>query len=165
MQVTPTQGPETPVDPSGLLGSFYTQGIAADSDGFIYMARTSPSVAVLKIDPRVPGIVKTYVGSLINPWDVLVNGDYVYVSDYTGKQIVRLTRNLDFVDSFSGPASDPFLGPERFVAILNKPITVIDEGGSGGPDRLVSFNDMTGAGWTPYGSHGGGPGQFVFFLC
>jgi hypothetical protein len=58
------------------------------------------------------------------------------------------------------------------VAILNKPITVIDEAAGSGPgrDRIVSFNDMTGAGWTAYGSTatvGAGPppaGQFTFYI-
>ena len=60
-------------------------------------------------------------------------------------------------------ASQKFLGPERFVAILNKPITVIDEDSSVGGDKLVSFNDMSGAGWKTYGSAGIGQDQFNFF--
>jgi hypothetical protein len=144
MQVSPKPGAETPV----IVGIAYSRGIAVDSDGFVYVATSSPSV--LKIDPRAQKVVLTYSGSLVNPWDVLVNGNYVYVSDYGAKQIIRLSKNLDFVDSISGHGSDSFLGPERFVAVLNKPITVIDEANFAQGNRLVSFGDMTGAGWTTY---------------
>ncbi|MGD0724595.1 MAG: hypothetical protein ABSB63_03445 [Spirochaetia bacterium] len=141
------------------------QGIAVDSDGFVYIANNSPG-EVLKInpnpDPLYPTLMQSYSSTLSYPYDVLVNGNYIYVSDPGDIKIVRLTKDLTLVDSFSGPASDPLGGPERFVAILNKPITVIDEGGSGG-DRIVSFNDMTGAGWRTYGSTGSGEGQFEFY--
>ena len=172
--VAPAVGAETsfPLSSLSAYPSLYITGVAVDSDGFVYLAGTyytASSIAViLKVDPTLfpssIAVVASYSGTLVYPWDILVRGDYVYVSDSSGKQIVRLTRSLGFVDSFSGPASDPFLGPERFVAILNKPITVMDEGIS--TKRVVSFNDMTGAGWTTYGSLGNstlGPGYFEFF--
>ncbi len=169
--ITPTMSDTpVPIDVSGVLPQMYSNGIAVDSDGFVYVAATSPTYAVLKIDPNKPQVVASSTYSFGDPWDVLVKGDFIYVSDYTARQIVRLTKNLDFVDSFSGPASDPFLGPERFVAILNKPITLIDEQDiyQDLKDRIVSFGDMTGAGWTTYGSTApasgsGGPGLFLFF--
>ena len=147
------------------------EGIAVDSDGFVYIANTSGSIppsTILKIDPNPatsPSIVTTYSDSatLVFPYDILVKGDYIYVSDPAAPKIVRLDKNLQFVDSFSGPASDPFLGPERFVAILNKPITVVDQNTTHTKARLVSFDDMSGAGWTTYGSYGTGPGQFEFY--
>jgi len=141
-------------------------GLAVDSaDGSIYITSTYPGPQVMKIDPSTftsPVVLATYKG-VLSPWDVLVKGDYVYVSDFAAKKIIRLTKNLQFVDSFPGPTSDPFLGPERFVAILNKPITVIDES-TPGQGRLVSFNDIAGAGWTTYGSNGTGTGQFQFYI-
>ena len=112
-------------------------------------------------DPKSPVEVARYKGSLSIPWDVMVNGDFVYVSDKGALKILRLDRNLSLVDSFGGPQSDPFVGPEQFVAVLNKPITLIDENSS--TDRLVTFNDMTGAGWTEYGSTGSGVGFFQFY--
>jgi hypothetical protein len=78
--------------------------------------------------------------------------------------IVRLTKSLEYVDSFAGPGGDPFHGPERFVAILNKKITLIDEFASSPDfDRLASFGDMNGAGWQTFGSTGTGVDQFMFF--
>ncbi len=105
--------------------------------------------------------------SFTDPWDVMVKDNYVYVSDLGAKTIVRLTTNLQPVDSFPGPTSDRFVGPKRFLAILNKPITVIDDSGSS-TRRIVSFNDMAGGGWTTYGSYPGlfitpGVGQFQFY--
>ena len=162
---------ETLVDLSAIfpvVSGFYSKGIAVDSDGFLYMVTTSPSHPVVKIDPKnTAKPVATYTGTLTTPWDVLVNGNYVYVSDQGNSfssiqgKIIRLSKNLEFVDEFAGPASDPFLGPERFVAILNKPITVTDRNNSGA--RLVSFSDMTGEGWTTYGSLGTGQDQFQFY--
>jgi hypothetical protein len=175
IQVTPTVGTENLIDLSAIFPSgFNSKGIAVDSDGFLYMATTSPSAAVVKIDPKATAsAVATYAGTLTTPWDVLVKGDYVYVSDQGNSfstpnvpgRIIRMTKSLNFVDDFTGPAGptpDQFYGPERFVAILNKPITVVDQNNTNG--SVVSFNDMTGAGWTRYGSVGsGGAGLFFFF--
>ncbi len=151
-----------------------TRGIAVDSDGFVYVANNSggiPAATILKINPNPassPTLVTSSTFVFANPWDVLVNGNYVYVCDPAAStpQIVRLTKNLEALDSITGHGSDSFLGPEQFVAILNKPITVIDEPSYGGANRLISFNDITGAGWAAYGTgSGSGTGQFAFFNC
>jgi len=166
VQITPTLGTQQSVPLSNLGITPFVTGIAVDPDGFLYVANTYPTASILKVDVSTfasPKVVMSYSGSLIYPWDVLVNGGYVYISDFTARQIVRLDKNLAFVDSISGYGGDSFFGPERFVAILNKPITVIDE--ATGKDRLVSFNDMSGAGWTTYGSTGSGtPGLFMFYI-
>jgi hypothetical protein len=166
-QVTPTLGTvEDSIPLTSVIASPAVAGIAVDSDGFLYLANYPPAI-VLKIDLSTftsPGVVKSYSGGMLSsPRDVLINGSYVYVSDYVGKQVVRLTKDLQWVDSISGQGSDSFLGPQQFVAILNKPITVIDEPGSGSGDRLVSFNDMTGAGWQTYSGPPTDP--FMFFNC
>jgi hypothetical protein len=145
-------------------------GLAVDSDGFVYLATySSPYYQVVKINPEPPSsptIVARSTAPLSTPYDILVHDGYVYVSDpgSSPPSIVRLTKNLQFVDSFRGPANDPFLGPERFVATLNEPITVIDEAFGGNGDRLVSFNSMTGAGWVTCGETGSsGAGTFQFY--
>ena len=180
-RIDPTVGTEEivqlntiPVPPEGSVYMSYVTGIAVDSDGFVYVANSSssyPAATILKINPNPassPTLVASSSHTFSNPWDVLVNGDYIYVSDPAAStpQIVRLDKDLKFVDSITGHGADSFLGPERFVAILNKPITVIDEPSSGGVNRLISFNDMTGAGWATYGTgSGSGTGQFMFFNC
>gem|GEM_PF-5659116 len=51
------------------------------------------------------------------------------------------------------------------MAVLNNPITVIDETPyTNQGNRLVSFNDMTGAGWMTYEPQINGVDQFVFFF-
>jgi hypothetical protein len=169
IQVTPTPGSQQLVDLASQNVFVSTKGIAVDSDGFVYIANNYSTPEILKINPNPitsPSVVASYSGALDYPYDVLVKGDYIYISDPKGLKIVRLSKgDLKLVDSFSGPDSDhPFLGPERFVAILNKPITVVDQNGY--PvygTRLVSFGDMTGAGWTEYGSYGTGQDQFKFY--
>ena len=60
---------------------------------------------------------------------------------------------------YTGPALDPFVGPKRFLGALGMPgIYLIDEK-TWITDRLIYMLDVTGAGWTTYGS----PGQFIFF--
>jgi hypothetical protein len=170
-QVTSSPAIETSIDLSTIFpGGFTLLGIAADSDGFLYMVTTSPSYAVVKIDPTVPRILAEYTGPLVSPYDVLVNGGYIYVSDQGNPsypipgRIIRLSRDLKFVDDFTGPPSDPFYGPEGFVAILNKPITVADKTNyPTNQARLVSFDNMTGGGWKTYGSFGSGQDQFMFY--
>jgi hypothetical protein len=161
-QVIPAIGTEELVDLGRALVTVSgVRGIDVDSDGFVYIANEFPP-EILKINPNPatnPTVLKMYTGSLAQPWDILAKGNYIYVSDYYvnpqgfplgGGQIVRLSKDLGFVDSISGYGSDSFLGPERFVATLNKTITVIDETYAAEGNRLVSFNDMTGAGWTTY---------------
>ena len=47
-----------------------------------------------------------------------------------------------------------FYGPTRFVAILNRKITLIDEDDSFATySKLVSINDMNGTGWETYGRY------------
>jgi hypothetical protein len=163
--VGPAAGSEAAIDLSSVVGvGFSSTGIAVDSDGMLYMVTTSPSAAVLKIDPNVPTLLASYSDpSLISPWDVLVKGGDVYVSDNGDPKIVRLDKNLQFVDSFRGPPTDPFHGPERFIARLNAPITVVDELNGVPGDRIISFGDMTGAGWTTFGSSGSGQDQFELY--
>lgn len=186
IQATPTIGTAEPV----LVGSIpidtelnvvmsNVKGIAVDSEGFVYITMPfgRPAGTVIKINPNPadsPTMVAIYKGTFTNPWDVLVKGDDVYVSDYGDPyqqmipgRIVRLTKDLQMVDSFAGPASDPFYGPERFIAILNRPIVVVDEYGNypTNLDRIVSFDDMTGTGWTVFGSSGSSIDQFQFFIA
>jgi hypothetical protein len=77
-----------------------TTGIAVDSNGFVYVANNAggtPTATVLKINPNPassPTLLATSSFVFSNPWDVLVNGDYIYVSDpaASAPQIVRLSK-------------------------------------------------------------------------
>jgi hypothetical protein len=116
-----------------------------------------------------------------SPMDVLVKGNLVYVTNqdpwnelnetYPDYRILVLDResmtllehygtNIDSPDS----SQNHYLGPERFVAILNKRITIIDEYPSfPNYGRLVSMDSINGDGWDVYGENGSGTGQFSFY--
>ena len=132
VQVTPTLGAQQSVLLSTIFGGTTSaSGIAVDSDGFLYITNTYLTPSIAKVDASTflsPKVVASYGGTLGTNyfWDILVKGNDVYVTDFTAKKILRFTKSLAPVDSFPGPTSSLFLGPERFVAILNKPITVID---------------------------------------
>lgn len=169
IQVTPSLGSPSILSALSSLIAVPPTGLAVDSSGFLYLTGFSAASGIrslVKVNPSTFATVATY-SSFTDPWDVMVKDNYVYVSDLGAKTIVRLTTNLQPVDSFPGPTSDRFVGPKRFLAILNKPITVIDDSGSS-TRRIVSFNDMAGGGWTTYGSYPGlfitpGVGQFQFY--
>ena len=155
------------------------KGMAVDDQGMLYMAipgvpgTTFTPGYVVKYNPTAAAAVATSTYSFNSPWGIMVKGPYVYVSDNTntggtGKaQIVRLDTNLNFIDSFPGPSTNPFYGPETFVAVLNRKFAVIDENYSVlFKDRLASFDDMSGTNWTTFGSSGSGLNQFDFYsLC
>lgn len=153
---------------------FSVIGLAVDDQGILYITCPNTDVGghVFKYDPSAPigsRLVASTDSSAYNfyslpssPWGVMVKGDYVYVCDSGAAKVVRFDKNLQFVDSFPGPSTDLFYGPEAFVATLNRKITVIDEK-YGWNDRLASFDDMTGAGWTTFGANGTGTSGAGFF--
>jgi hypothetical protein len=167
----------TQINLSTLLTSA-PNSMAVDDQGMLYFAiqgipgTTFTPGYVMKYNPTTGTKVATATG-FNSPFAVMVKGPYVYVSDNTdiggtGKaQIVRLDTNLNPIDSFSGPSTDPFYGPEAFVAVLNKKFTVIDEGPTSSfKDRLASFDDMSGSNWTTLGSFGSGVNAFDFYnIC
>ena len=152
-------------DNSNIIG---TTSIAADDKGILYIiVYLLPLYThqVIKYDPALPSgsrILATSAYNFTSPWGVMVKGPNVYVSDSSAGKIIRFDKNLQFVDSFAGPSGDQFYGPEAFVATLNRKITVIDEK-SNFNDRLVSFDDMSGAGWTKFGTYGTGTNTFDFY--
>ena len=165
----------TPIDLSLDLIIAPIKSMAVDDQGILYIAVPTVDFAgyVVKYDPSAPpgsraiarSTNSTYAFSInppSTPWGVMVKGSYVYVCDSGAGKIVRFDKNLQFVDSFPGPSTDLFYGPEAFVATLNRKITVIDEK-SGWNDRLASFDDMTGAGWTTFGFNGNGINTFDFY--
>jgi hypothetical protein len=139
--------------------------MAADDQGILYMVVTYPASKIVKYNPALPptsAVLAASTYSFTSAWGIMVKGPYVYVSDVGTAKIVRLnSTDLSFVDSFPGPSTDPFYGPETFLATLNRKFTVIDEK-SGPYDRVASFDDMTGAGWITYGSSSTTPSTGIF---
>jgi hypothetical protein len=162
---------EFDIPAEGGIETVRTYGIAVD-DGVLYIADHS-AYLIYKYDTSKPvgsRIAKTYT-AVTYPYDVMVKGDDVYVSDIgtggatPGAKIIRLNRDLELVDEYTGPAGDPLWGPDRFLARLDRKIVVIDEAASyatGNLDRIVSMDDMAGRGWETYGTEGSLEGQFAF---
>ncbi len=158
--------------PTALTGTGSTNitGLAVGPDGSLYLTSYGygSGGSLIKFDPVGQKPITSYTpGSNWDPYDVSVRGGYVYTTHALSsgvKKVARSDLNLNFIDEFTGPASDPFYGPRRFVAILSRKLTVIDEGFMGvDSNRLASFSDMAGGDWTTYGSTGSGTDQFNFF--
>jgi hypothetical protein len=116
--------------------------------------------------------------NLNNPWDVLFKSPYVYVANENGAsnyKIIRLNKDLTSPVGYGQDAGDTgtpdttpgqFYGPRRFVAILNRKITIIDDHNNQNLDKLVSMDDITGAGWGTLPASGDGQSLFSFYyLC
>ena len=162
------------------VSNFSTSGYSVDEDGILYITNNMEN-SVIKYDPSLAEgsrVIDTYSSiELLNPWDTMIFGDYIIVSNEsgaTGYRIFVLDKNMNLVNSFgtspSGfdpitPTDNDYFGPKRFIAILNKKITVIDEGQPDleSHDYLVQIDDIYGNGWTQYGSTGTGIGQFWLY--
>jgi len=158
-----------------MSGNFATTGIAVDDSGVVYLTNHYGMV-VAKYDPTRPAgsrVVATYTSNLSRPWDLLVKPPYVYLVDQYAEDGFLFTRldmtYLSYVDSFGTPVDVPdpapkeFWGPSRFVATINKKVTLIDEYDYEYYDRLVSFDEPDGSNWQTYGEYGSGVGQFMFY--
>jgi hypothetical protein len=154
------------------------KGFTVDSTGTLDIAcyfSTPASYAVLKYNPTAQSAGIYYSISPGTPWDVLYKSPYIYVANLSGTvdtQIIRLnasdlTSPLGYGTQVDVSSTNPgeFYGPRRFVAILNKRITLIDDHNSPYPyDKLISMNDITGTiDWQTFGNDTGMGGTFDFY--
>jgi len=159
-----------------VTGSYGFYGLAIDDEnGSIYAVNDeSDFISIWKFNSSGTGIDSG--GSyLSNPLDMIVRDSYVYLLNNGNYEILRLDKSDLSKDPSKkyGTQDDgnlpnnpgEFYGPRRFVAILNKKLTVTDEVAYDYKDRLVSLDDaLDGSGWETYGANGSGPGQFSFFV-
>ncbi len=165
-------GCEHIIDLSGerIARGMWCTGMAVHENGLLYMAWTdgrSGQVVALNPDAREGSRVVTYLmdAMLPTPFDILVKGGLVYVSDAAGPKgvIIELREKLKPLAAFgvlNGEALTKdrgvFYGPGRFIGITPSSIRVTDDGyyDSGRTeipvDRVVSFDDMRGANWTAF---------------
>ena len=168
---------------SGISGSPQFNGLAVDDDGNLYIAGSAnidnTDYVLVKYNPVTGTVAAGYEdadGDVEVAWDVIVKGDRVYMTNYTteltANQIMQFDTDLNLLDSFGDTAGDPsdpgdseFLGPHRFVAILNEKITVTDEYeyDYSTTDRLVSFDDLDGSGWDSFDPSEVSESVFSFF--
>lgn len=155
-----------------MTGISLIRGMAV-SNGMLYLAAEDSGDGmpiVSKYDPSNGGsVVKTINTDLISPRDVMVKDGYVYIADYdntggSNHKIIRLSMDLDSPVELPNSGTHPMLGPQRFIAVLNKEIYFIDDADNyTNYDKFVAMDDILGNGWTSYGSEGSGTGQFAFY--
>lgn len=154
----------TTLDVTGISS---IRGLAVDGNGKLFISRAGTSVdLIFRYNPSTESIEKSYGSADTNmatAWDVLANGGSIFVANYQGSSgylIMEFDSELNYVDSFGDQAGDPenptqdeFLGPHRFVAIVNRKITVIDEFDDmdvNDVERLVSIDNLSGSGWDTF---------------
>lgn len=104
-----------------------------------------------------PYAVTTAIGFFLNaPSDVLVDGDYVYVTDRTNHRIIKLNKsNLSYVSGFgtgAAGATNTQLSSPRQIAIYDTNIYIADTGNN----RIVILNKSDMSYITAYGTTGTG---------
>ena len=149
-------------------------GLAVDNDGMLYITYGNAPLAasyLQKYNPATESIIGT-TSAVDYPWDVLVKDNFIYVTDLDGTEgykILQFDMNLNLVGNFgvlslvNPETPGNFYGPRRFVAILNRKITMIDDNSGDDYDKLVSMSDINGSNWEYFGSSGSGVGQFSFY--
>ena len=162
-----------------IYPSYNIQGLAVDAEGYL-LAAQAPGVK--KIDPDTKEIVASFdlPGYVDDPpeagvSDVMVRDNEVFVLSFSapdpGTAVYKLDTSLSVIDSYGrtetdGSADEPgeFWGPRRFVATLNRKITIADWRELPLPKkaRLVSLDDLDGSGWQTYGIYGSSVGEFHF---
>jgi DNA-binding beta-propeller fold protein YncE len=132
------------------------ESLAIDDEGMVYIVHDYGS-GIQKFNPTGEGSLTGNSYTAEEAIDVLYKNGYIYVADIGGElppKVIKLTTDLDYVDELPGKPdeTDPFHGPQRFLAVLSDKIYVIDEE-QFEPDednRTVAFDDISGTGWTTY---------------
>ncbi|HEB11216.1 MAG TPA: hypothetical protein ENI06_08400 [Spirochaetales bacterium] len=154
------------------------RGMAVGEDGMLYIAGNN-NLGLNRIflyDPFAQNVTTIYPTNINTAWDVLVKTPYIFITNRNGAggyKIIQLDTDLGFIAAYGNqsPAADDipgnYYGPKRFLAILNKKISILDEAsindvGFQG-DRLVSIGDIAGTAWETYGQTGTGTGRFEFY--
>ena len=140
-------------------------GLAVDDSGMLYIACNIAGIGnvIAYYNPVSQSISGTYVISTGTPWDVLYKPPYVYAANFQGGNnnlILRLDTALTSATGYgtqvtvSDTAEGAIYGPRRFVAILNRKITIVDDYQSGWLDKLISIDDITGTiNWATFGDN------------
>ena len=152
------------------------RGLSVDEDGILYIAGNDGTDRIFKYDPNAQSVVDFYDVPGLEPWDVMVKTPYLYVANNNGTSsnaILQLDLDLNLVKGYGNEIDNvntnpgQFYGPHRFVAVLNRKFTILDDDFSGSNvDKLVSIDDMNGTNWTTLPTTGDGQSLFTFYnLC
>ncbi len=155
-------------------------GMDVDStSGLLYISGKNASGLdrIFQYDPVTQSVTRVYSSANLNAsQDVRVMSPYVYVANPGGVsnlQIIQLDTNLNFVagygngDTVTVPrtAAGQFYAARHFVGIRNDSLIIMDDSGAATfpmGDKLVSINNISGAGWTTFPTSG--DGQSLFYL-
>ena len=142
-----------PAEGDGIVNS----AIEVDHEGNVYYMVLSSPPAIYKYNTDNDTLIATYSDSDFGfgPFDILIKNNHVYVlsgNGADGKVVVKLTKELDFIDSFGriGVNNTPgvFVGPRRFLATTKKGFYVTDDTPT--INRIVKFDDVNSSGWETY---------------
>ncbi|MCP4131826.1 MAG: hypothetical protein GY754_12675 [bacterium] len=167
------------------LSSQDIRGLAADQQGYVYLANANISAsAIYKFNPsaasgsriEASSVGKSYSSSLAASKDVLLKDGSLYVANKAGAagyRLLQLSADLSTLVAAYGAVADSatdvgdFYGPQRFVGAINGKIYLIDEDTADTKtNRIIYMDDMSGSGWTTYGEYHASDtsaGYFQFF--
>ncbi len=153
-------------------------GMSIDSTtGMLYIAGTIVGGAptIFKYNTITETVIDQDTTNLNDAWDTLVKDGFVYIANMNGSnnyKILQLDTDLNLInnygldegdDGISDTSQGAFYGPRRFVAVLNRKITVIDDHDIQNLDKVISMDDIDGNGWETYPASGDGQSLFSFF--
>ena len=153
------------------------RGMDIDDSGILFIAGESGvgNDRIFRYDTATQIVTYSYgIGLLADPWDTLVKDDYIYVANLNGTantKIMQFYNNLTYITGYGIDSATAntnpgiFYGPRRFIAILNRKITVIDEGPfPENIDKIASFDDIIGTDWETFPTgNDDGQSNFTFF--
>jgi sugar lactone lactonase YvrE len=96
----------------------------------------------------------------VNDFTFDATGRVMYGIVGAAHQVFRYDTQTEEIQFVGGPGTGPgqLTRPERIALDAQGRIYVADG------NRIVRMNDITGNGWTAFGSHGGGVGQFNYIV-
>lgn len=147
------------------------RGITVDNNGIVYIGDTTNN-NVYKVNPELSSANTTTLITGINtPLDVMFKSPYLYVANQSAASPIN-TKIIQFTASgiISGElknkpdTTDSITGPALFLAVLNRRFYIINDD-SGDPERIISFDDISGAGWDSFDPASIAESPFVFYGC
>jgi hypothetical protein len=158
-----------------IINTIRGMAFVNSSTMFIAGLNASAQPRVFNYNPTTQQVVATYSTYLALPWDVIFKAPYIYIANLSGaginSQIIQLNTDFTLPIGFgqnvdiSNTTSGNFYGPRRFLATLNRKITIIDDDNGLNLDKLISIDDISGTNWTTYGNStvAYDSGQFDFY--
>ncbi len=168
------------VDEAEELDLWSVWGLAVGPDGVLYVPDPANATVIVFDPSRAPGsrVVNTLnVPNSELAFDVSVQDGFLYASSpgmarVPAPQVARMDLSTGAGTAIGVLVADPALpqagelySPQRIVTFTGSTVAVTDEGVYYPDDynRVVGFDDMSGAGWTAFGATGSGTGQFLLF--